>query len=173
MEVLTIKFQELWDDFISSFKGNLIIESKKQDISFPLVKLTLTEAISTWLSEYTINGRWLYKLTQDDPEKGKLVKEIIIKDISLVEIKSNGPDSSSAKYLAPIGAGALGYGAAKLLGLATVGTACATVIPMIVAYPVAAQYISGKKDANQEQMINGYVNQLEKYKKSIISVLLA
>lgn len=173
MEVLTVKFQELWNDFISSFKGSLITEANKQELSLGLVKIILSDAVSTWSSEYTINGRWLYKLMQDEPEKGKLVKEIITKDISLSEVKPESTNPENLKYIIPIGAGAIGYGAAYMAGLATVGTACSTLIPMAVAYPLAKTHISNKKSKEKERMINSYVDQLNKYKEAVISALMA
>lgn len=173
MDILTIKFQELWDDFVSSFKGNLITESSKQGLSFAIAKLSLSEAVSTWSSEYTINGRWLYKLIQEEPEKGKLVKEILTKDISLTEVKSESSNSDSLKYIIPVGAGAIGYGVAHMAGLATLGTACVTLIPMAVAYPLTTTHLSNRKDKEKERIINGYVNQLNKYKEAVMSALLA
>lgn len=173
MEVLTVKFQELWNDFISSFKGSLITESNKQELSLGIVKIILSDAVSTWSSEYTINGRWLCKLIQDEPEKGKLVKEIITKDISLSEVKPEFSNPENLKYLIPIGAGAIGYGAAYISGLATVGTACSTIIPIAVAYPLTITHISNKKNKEKERIINSYVNQLNKYKEAVMSALLA
>jgi len=173
MDILTIKFQELWDDFVSSFKGRLITESSKQELSFAIAKLSLAEVVSTWSSEYTINGRWLYKLIQEEPEKGKLVKEILTRDISLMEVKSAYSNSDRIKYIIPLGAGAIGYGVAHLAELATLGTACATLIPMAVAYPLATTHLSNKKNQQKESVINSYVNQLNKYKEAVISALLA
>ena len=172
MDILTIKFQELWDNFVSSFKGILITESSKQGLSFAIVKLSLSESVLTWSSEYTINGRWLYKLIQEEPEKGALVKEILTKDISLTEVKSESSNSDSLKYVIPVGAGAIGYGVAYMAGLTTLGTACATLIPMAVAYPLTTTLLSNRKDKEKERIINGYVNQLNKYKEAVMSVLI-
>jgi len=173
MDILTTKFQELWQDFVSSFKGNLITESRKQTLTFAIAKMALGEAVSTWTSEYTINGRWLYKLMQEEPAKGELVKEIFTKDIILTEVKPTGAKSDSLKYLVPIGAGAVGYGVAHLAELATIGTACATLVPMAVAYPITTKYLSNQKEKEEENVIKSYVSQLNKYKESIISALLA
>lgn len=173
MDTLTQKFEELWQDFISSFKGNLITESRKQSLSFPIAKLALSEAVSTWTSEYTVNGRWLYKLIQDNPAKGNLVKEILTKDIALTEAKPKSAKSDSLKYIAAVGAGAVGYGISRALELETVGTACATLIPMAVAYPAAASYLTNQKEKAEKNLIESYVDQLGKFKESILSTLLA
>lgn len=172
MDTQTIKFQELWDDFVSSFKGLLITESQKQEISFAIAKLSLIEVVSTWSSEYTVNGRWLRKLIQEEPEKGKLVQEILTKDISLTEIKLEQSRSNGLKYIIPLGAGAIGCGIAYMTKLATIGTACATLIPIAVAYPLTTAYLLNRKDIEKERIINNYVSQLNKYKESVISILL-
>lgn len=173
MDIQTTKFQELWKDFIDSFKGNLITESRNQEITFAIAKMALREAVSTWTSEYTINGRWLYKLLKSEPAKGELVKEILTKDIRLSEVGGAGSKSDSMKYFIPLAAGAIGYGIAHLAKFATVGTACATLVPMAVAYPVTVKYLSDRKDKYTESMINAYVGQLNKYRESIMSALLA
>lgn len=173
MDILTVKFQELWNDFVASFKGILITESKKQNLTFPIAKLALSNAVSTWSSEYTINGRWLYELLRDEPEKGKLVKEILTKDISLTEVTPEGSPANNLKYIIPVGAGALGYGVARIAELATIGTLCSTLIPMVVAYPLTATYLSNRKSREQERIIGNYVMQLNKYKEAVISALLA
>lgn len=172
MEVITIKFQELWDDFVSSFKGKLLTESAGQGISFVAAKLSLSDAVLTWTSEYTINGRWLYNLIKEEPEKGKLVKEIITKDISITEVKSECSNSDKMKYMIPLGAGVVGYGVAYSIGLATIGTVCATLLPMIVAYPVTATHLSNRRAKEEEKIINDYVNQLNKYKEAVMSALI-
>ncbi len=172
MEIQTIKFQELWDDFVSSFKGLLITESSKQELSFAIAKLSLTEVVSTWSSEYTINGRWLYKLIQEEPEKGKLVKEILTKDISLTEVKLEYSSPDSLKYIIPLGVGVIGYGVAHIAELATLGTVCTTLIPIAIAYPLTTTHLSNKKDKQNERIISDYVNQLNKYRDAVISTLL-
>lgn len=173
MDILTTRFQELWEGFIDSFKGDLLTESRKQNISFPLAKLALGEAVSSWTSEYTINGRWLYNLLKSNPAKGELVKEIITKDISLTEVKDNSSKSDGLKYLAPLGVGALGYGVARWFEMETMGTLISTILPMFAAYPIATNYLSNQHAKAQDSLINAYVNQLNKYKESIWSVLLA
>lgn len=173
MDTLTTKFQELWQDFVSSFKGNLINEARKHNISFAFAKLALGEAVSTWMSEYTINGRWLYKLIQEEPAKGNLVKEIITHDISLTEVDSSKSNSDSLKLIIPLGAGAIGYGIAHLANLGLIATACATLAPMAAAYPITTKFLENQQQKAKQDTINSYVDQLGKYKESIISALLA
>lgn len=173
MEIATTKFQGLWNDFVSSFKGSLIMESRKQNVNYPLAKMLLNNCLLTWTSEYTVNGRWLYNLMRDEPEKGKLVKDIIKNDITLSPVNLTVSKSDCSRYIIPLGAGALGFGASYFAGLATPYVAGATIIPMAIAYPLTTRYLANKKEKAIDAIINAYVSQLEKYKQSIISALLA
>lgn len=56
MDTVTNKFNQLWDDFVSSFKGNLIAQARKQTLSFAFVKLIFSEACLSWTSEYSAKG---------------------------------------------------------------------------------------------------------------------
>lgn len=173
MDIQTNKFQELWNDFIASFKGSLMMEAKKQRISFPIAKMALSEAVSTWLSEYTINGRWLYKLLAEEPAKGDLVKEIITKDITLTEVKTEDAGSENLKYLVPAGAGIAGYLVSYFANFATLATILTTIAPMAVAYPLTKNYLSERAVKGDDKAIEAYVAQLNKYKESILSALMA
>ena len=56
MDTVTNKFNQLWNDFVSSFKGNLIAQARKQTLSFAFVKLIFSEACLSWTSG--ILGKW-------------------------------------------------------------------------------------------------------------------
>ncbi len=172
MDIQTTKFQEYWDDFVLSFQGLLITESKKQELSFSLVKQALSEVIITWCSEYTINGKWLYNLMQDEPEKGKLVKEIITKDITLYEVKNENSYFKTIQYVVPVGSGIIGYSIASSLAASTIATVCATLLPMLVTYPICKGHYIIRQNKQKDIIIEGYIRQLNKYKESIMSVLL-
>lgn len=173
MNGLTDNFSSLWDSFITSFKGILLSESKNQTISLEVAQAALNEASSSWFSEYTINGRWLYKLRQDCPARGELIKEIIAKDMVLAPIESNSSPNPGLKYIASIGTGVVGYGISQLAHFSTLGTLCTTLIPMAAAYPITESMLNSKKERASLLLINAYVMQLSKYRESIISALIS
>lgn len=173
MDIQTNKFKELWKDFVTGFKGNLITESKRQPITLVLARLALADALLSWTSEYTINGRWLNNLIKEEPEKGELVKEILTKDVTLTEVAVPGKKPAALGYAVPLGAGAVGYAAAHYAALGTVGTVCATAIPAIVAYPLMKSYLDKSNQAETTGVIDGYVRQLDKYREAVLSALLA
>ncbi|RGN40159.1 hypothetical protein [Bacteroides oleiciplenus] len=167
------QFEKLWDGFVTSFKGDLIGQSRKQTLTYPLVKLIFSDKVLTLTSEYGSFGRWLDEVIRNQPRKGKLIKELLTKDMVLTEERLNNEISSGMKYVAVGGAGALGFIAAKGMALGMLSTAVLTLAPMAIVYPVATSYISTHKEKNIYTLIDAYITQLDKYKKSISSVLLA
>lgn len=167
------QFEKLWDGFVTSFKGDLIGQSRKQTLTYPLVKLIFSDKVLTLTSEYGSFGRWLDEVIRIQPRKGKLIKELLIKDMVLTEEKLNNEISSGLKYAAVGGAGTFGFIAAKSMALGIISTAVLTLAPMAIAYPVATSYISTRKEKSIYTLIDAYITQLDKYKNSISSVLLA
>lgn len=167
------QFERLWDGFVTSFKGDLIGQSRKQTLTYPLVKLIFSDKVLTLTSEYGSLGRWLDEVIKSQPRKGMLIKELLTKDMTLTEEKLNNEISSTIKYAVVGGAGALGFIVSKGMDLGMISTTILTLAPMAIAYPVATSYISTRKEKGIYTLIDAYVTQLDKYKKSINSVLLA
>lgn len=166
------QFEELWGNFVLSFKGELITQSKQLTLSFPLVKLIFTDKVLSLTSEYNMFGRWLGQLTQENPIKGALIKDILTKDMTLTEETMTKEIPLVSKYVVTGSAGAVGYIAAKVLDMGMLGSAILTIAPMVVSYPAVSTYISARKRKDVDDLIDAYVAQLEKYKKSVCSVLL-
>lgn len=166
-------FGKLWDDFIASYKGKLIHDSNIQGLSFSLAKLLLEESCLGWVSGSEMNARWLDNLYKESPRKAELIKEIITKDIALIELPNNADSNNAYKYVVPACAGIAGYALAKLLAFGALGTALTTIIPACIAHPIVKGRIAAKKDSKKQTDIDEYVRQLDKYKKAIEAVLLA
>lgn len=167
------RFEKLWDDYLVSFKGALMEESQKQSLSYLVAKSLLQDVTLSWTTGYGLNCRWLDQLLKDSPEKGNLVREIITNDISLKEIWVQQDYSEYFKYGVPIGAGVAGFLAGNILGSGALGTVTATIVPIAIAVSLTNSWLKTNKEKKVEELIDTYVNQLEKYKQSIISVLLA
>ena len=168
------KFEKVWENFLNSFRGSLITQSRKQSLSYPLVKLLFQEASLTWTSGYGINCTWLDQLMNEYPEKGMIVKEILTKDMGIVELPVASYDNNNTiKLMASVGTGAIGYVISSFMGLGMVGVAASTILPAAIAIPIAQSQLSNAKSRNVNKTIDLYINQLEKYKNSIESVLLA
>ena len=69
MDILetTQRFEQLWEQFIATFKGSLITEARKQHVNLTLAKILLKDAAESWTADYGVNGVWLKHLKQDEP----------------------------------------------------------------------------------------------------------
>lgn len=167
-------FERLWDDFIASYKGKLIHDSNIQGLSFSLAKLLLEESCLGWITGSEMNARWLDNMYKESPQKAELIKEIIMKDISLTEISDNNFHlNNTYKFLVPACAGVAGYTIAKILEFGMWGSALTTIIPVCVTHSIVKGRLAAKRDSKKQADIDEYVRQLDKYKKAIEAVLLA
>lgn len=172
MDILKKQFEELWEDYMSSFKGNLITQVHNQPMSYNLAKLSLEEATLTWLSEFDRRGRWLLSLQKSHPDKAADIKDIIKNDISIKEIIINDSKISASKYVIPVTLGVGGYMLARYLAYDVIKTACMTVVPSLISIPIINSSIKAKSHKAISESIDSYVAQLDKYKNAIIDVLM-
>ena len=176
MDILetTQRFEQLWEQFIATFKGSLITEARKQHVNLTLAKILLKDAAESWTADYGVNGVWLKHLKQDEPKKGELVEEILTHDLTLQDVKIAPPKPNNAlKVAAPIGAGVAGLAVAKALSLGTVATATAVAVPAALALPIVNARMETAAAKRKQRIIDAYVQQIDKYKESIKSILLA
>lgn len=174
MEVtITQRFEELWNNFVTSFKGSLLGESRKQTLTYPLAKLLLQDAILTWNEDYSINGAWLRQLTKDEPKKAAIVKEILNDDMHLTETDVKQSDDTLVRYGIPIGSGIAGLAISNALSASALVQAASTIGPMAIAIALCHSHIKSKKATTVSLMVDDYVEQLDKYKQAIIATLMA
>lgn len=168
----TQNFENYWKEFIQSFEGALINESKRQTLTYPLIKLILSEASTSWNDDTTQRGRWLLKFETESPEKGKAIEEILTSDMTVTEVKisSNG---NVIRVAGPFGVGVAGYAVASMLGASTIGSIAAAVIPGVISIPIFNSRAETVKHDAVLRLIDAYVSQLNKYHDSVVSILLA
>ena len=165
------KFESLWDDFISLVRGKLLTVAKNQTITTPLANLILSNAVSSWLSEYEINGRWLMRYREEDEAKMNLVQEVLTQDMkfSEVTIKRELPDYYN--YIIPtIGAG-VGYATSFIFDLGKIVQVASVIVPATLLYPAVKMYRQNQKVANMDINVNLYIEQLNKFRDSVLSIL--
>lgn len=165
------KFESLWSDFIALVKGKLITTSSNQKLTTPLANLILADAAASWGSEYEINGKWLSKLKETEPEKAELVREILLNDIKFNEIDTKSELPEYYNYVIPAVGACAGLAISMYLGWSKIIQAVSTVLPAVLLYPAVNTYRSRIGAANAENYIENYIQQLDKYKNSVISIL--
>lgn len=165
------KFESLWIDFVTLVKGKLITTAKKQTLSTALANLILSEAAAAWSSDYEINGRWIMELEKEDMSKCELIKEVLTKDMKFSEIiiKKELPDYYN--YLVPtIGAG-VGYASSCLLDFGKIAQIVSVIAPAIMLYPAVKMFRQNQIENNIAQNVNSYLEQLVKYRDSVLAIL--
>ncbi len=164
-------FLKCWDKFSKNLRGKILNQTDKQNFSFHVLKLILAEAVTVWENKYDECGRWLIDYSKENPEKGELIKQILLRDMKFTEVTVKKSNSRNAALLASVGVAAAGFGISHFLNAGTAATVAATVLPAIAAYPTVTattNAVNGKKESNT---LDAYMNQLEKFRLSILNVI--
>lgn len=164
-------FEKKWNKFITKLKGSLIELSEQQQISYANTSIIFDEVASCWSLSYDECGRWLADLAKTDARKGELVKTILTKDLKLEEIPTSKPFPLAARIGVPVIGAAVGFGFSHFLGAPIWGQIVSTAVPAVLLFPVMNVVAGTKERDDQNKQISSYIEQLDKYKKSIISVL--
>lgn len=165
------KFESLWADFIALVKGKLINTIAKQKLSTSLANLILSDAASSWNSEYEINGKWLSNLKEVDSKKAELVSEILLNDMRFTEVNKQGELPTYYNYVIPAVGACAGCAISMCLGYGKLVQVASTIIPSVLLYPAVTTFRNRINKSNKGKCIEEYIAQLEKYKNSVISVL--
>lgn len=165
------KFESLWTDFIILVKGKLISTASKQKLSTPLANLILSDAASSWNSEYEINGRWLNDLKKNDSPKAELVGDILLNDMHFDEIETKRELPAYFNFVIPVFGACTGCAVSMYLGYGKLVQAASAIIPAVLLYPAVNTYRNRTNETNKDKYIENYITQLEKYKNSVVSVL--
>jgi hypothetical protein len=165
------KFESLWTNFIALVKGKLISTAAKQKLSTPLANLILSDAASSWNSDYEINGKWLSNLKGTDNKKAELVCEVLLNDMHFDEIDIKEELPTYYNYVIPAVGAFAGCAISIYLGYGKIVQAASTIIPAVLLYPAVNTFRNKMKETNKDYCIESYIAQLEKYKNSILSIL--
>ena len=165
------KFESLWSDFIALVKGRLLTTANKQTLSTSLANLILADAASSWGSDYEINGRWVKEIREQEPKKAELILEVLLNDLKFSDVRIKGVLPDYCNYLIPTIGAIVGYAASHYWGASKLWQVVSTVAPAVLLYPAVKVYRKNQELSNIENITNQYIEQLEKYKNSIISIL--
>ena len=163
-------FIRVWEEYLTKLKGQLL-RQKDDSLSFDSALSVLREVNASWRSEFDLLGRWLTDYSKFDEEKGKEVSSIIFDDMKFEEIKVT-PDTKQKmlKYLPWAGA-ALGFGGSFLLKASQTIQAVSTILPLALLFPATKKIKSDFDMQQNRNLITEYLQQLDKYKNTIISII--
>lgn len=164
-------FESLWTDFATLVKGKLISTSAKQKLSTPLANLILSNVASSWDSDYEIRGKWLNSLKVIDPKRSELIGEVLLNDMHFDEIETKGEIPSYYNYIIPAAGACVGIAISMYLDCSKFIQTISTIVPAVLLYPAISTFRKRANETRNEELVEVYIAQLEKYKNSIIAIL--
>ena len=164
-------FEKYWKKFTTKLKGALMEQTKNQPLSYSSASIVLSDVAMAWSLSYDDCGRWLLGFTQENPDKGAIITRILTQDMKFTEIPESKDFPEIAKIAAPVFGAVLGFGISHFLNASILIQAISTIAPAALIYPVTKNLGASVKIAKQEILLHDYMEQLEKYRKSVLSVI--
>lgn len=166
------EFEKNWKKFVVQLQGQMMRQAKSGLLIPASVNLILSDRIGFWDSRDSEGGRWLDRYEAEYPEKAKRIRDIFLNDMKFSAEEEKTAQYGLLKYVIPAGSAAVGFAVSGGLGAGTFVRAACTLVPAAVAYPVAVSVVGMKEEDEQTKRIHAYLGQLEKFKRSISSILL-
>lgn len=165
------KFESLWNDFLTLTKGKLMRTINKHSLSTPLANLILSETAGVWGVEYEVYGRWLKNLRENNSSKAKLISNILFNDMRFTEVKPRKEIPSYCKFIIPVIGAFAGYAITHHFEYSKLTQTISFITPAVLLYPIVQNFRKNQIEKNKEKLISQYLEQLEKFKNSILSIL--
>ena len=166
------RFEVLWEEFINKIRASVTVDFKGHKINHALMTIILNDAKSSWENRYLEAGVWFTDYIEENPEKGALIRKILIDDMRFTEVNMKNPlNSPLTAPIASIVCAAAGFGITSLF---TNSTIIKTIVPTVAFAATTGGVMLAKKNlapAFDKKLVEAYISQLEKYKLGIISIL--
>lgn len=165
-------FEKNWTAFITRLKGQIISRSQKHEMGYQQLRLLLSDAALSWVSGEEACGRWLMTYSRSNPAKGESIRDILTKDMQFTELPPpKKAYNETLNYVIPVAGAAAGFGISSMFKATTLIKAISTIAPAAVLYPSAKSLGDNLNKNSKSLQLEEYIDQLEKYKLSVISVL--
>jgi len=165
------RFQKYWNRFVTQLKGKLMAQAKNETLTCSVMNLLLADSIEFWDSHHSEGGRWLEKLEKENPQKGSMVREILVNDMKFEDTSETISRNDLIKVVLPVGSTLAGYAISHFAGANRVIQAICTAAPAAIAYPVASGMHKSAREQKKKDIIRNYMDQLDKYRISVESIL--
>ena len=163
-------FDKYWSNFVAQVKGKLIKAASNQNLSHSYANLILNDAGASWFSEYDINGKWLLEFKKTDPEKAKLVYEVL-GNMHFRKLEPSREISPVYDYIIPTIGALGGWCISFFCGAIPIIRIISTLAPAGVLYPIARSYRLKMGSLSKDKAIEADIGQLDKYHYSVDSIL--
>lgn len=164
-------FIQQWDKFVTRVRGKLLQQVKKQQVlTLSVAKLQLADCAIDWSSDIDENGRWLRNLTAKDPARGRAVRQVL-EDMTFAEPDTGKKLPDALDLAVPVAGAAAGVGIALMADAGTLVKAVSAVAPAAVLYPVTKQVRTTVNEKKDQDLVDAYIGQLDKYRDTILGIL--
>ena len=177
------EFRQNWEAFTDNLKGAMLVMLSQADLSFDRIASALEARREFWNSRQLEGGRWLERYSSLVTEKADLVRKILTEDLKFSQEQERAGAGIALKVLRILVGFILGYVIAKtspdswlmrtdmlaeVRGAVPFGaaTACA-----VAFYVLGLPFDRSLSEKRRRGMVESYLRQLDKYKKSVESIL--
>ena len=81
-----VQFDRHWSDFQSKLKSRIQMRSQSGALSCPQMNVILKDCALGWDSRGTMWGWWMADLEAQNPDKARIVREILLEDMCFRKI---------------------------------------------------------------------------------------
>lgn len=170
MEDLKI-FEKSWQGFEKRLRMKLLKKAESSLLTRSVANLLLNDEASIWGTEYDEAGIWLRNIEGEDPDKGRLIRRILTEDMSLNDIEQKKEISQLLEYAVPLAGAAAGLALSSCFNAPLWAKCVSTAAPAVLMYPAVKAVRQADHEKAAEETVNAYMEQLEKYRASVISVI--
>lgn len=165
------EFEKYWKKFTTQLQGQIMQQAQKGMLIHSSLNLILADCAGFWDSRHSEGGRWLDRYEAEYPEKADMIRNILLKDMRFTGEEENSSKYGALKYIIPAGSAVAGFAVSGGFGASNLVRAACTIVPAAVAYPVMTNIMKMKAEDGKKELIRAYMNQLDKYKRNIESIL--
>lgn len=165
------EFEKYWKKFATQLQGQIMTQAQKGMLIHSALNLILADCAGFWDSKYSEGGRWLDKYETEHPKKAGMIRDILLNDMRFTDEGEKSSNYKALKYIIPVGTAIAGYAVSGFGKRDALVRAACTILPAAVAYPITTNIVGMKADDEKEKLIQAYMKQLDKYKRSVESIL--
>ena len=177
------EFLSNWTKFIAKLKGRLLGMSKNGELTFKAVSEIFDSEREFWLSHYEEGGRWIERFSEQDATKGEIIRNILVNDLQFsgnITPKSNVGVFRIFRIAIGVVVGVLLIRLSpdswilkseELLKFRDLIPYFSAGISGVVFYLLGQTFDASLFDKCRYKLIDSYLNQLEKYRLSVETLL--
>lgn len=171
------EFRECWGKYQARLKGGMLGLKAAMPPSFATLADIYEARQDFWKDRFEDGGGWLERYHSENPQKGELVKTILLKDMHVEPFTVHAPKiglSRTIRITCGVGAGYLVnhfYPMSAKIIPTSVAPIATIAVCGIMGYCLGLPLDSSIADTARRRTIDEFLNQLEKYRLAVETIL--